>query len=90
MSVACEDLRNAEVLHHHHAGKVDEGNVELVMVLESHLTSKLSLNGSLFICATPFRVDFGWFGFPRVRSAALGFVVEPLRGKTKSPVISSA
>jgi hypothetical protein len=33
------------------------------------------------ICATPFRVDFEWLGFPRVRSAALGFVVEPLRGK---------
>ncbi|SRR6266478_1873290 len=38
-------------------------------------------NGSLFICATPFRVDFGRSGFPRVLSAPLGFVVEPLRGK---------
>jgi hypothetical protein len=32
------------------------------------------------ILCNPFKVDLRLFPFPRVRSATLGFVVEPLRG----------
>jgi len=45
MSVAGEDIGDAEILHHDHAGEIDKGNVWLIVVLLPHLPGAAELIG---------------------------------------------
>src|SRR5437870_5508833 len=45
MGAASEDVRDAKVLHDDHQGKIDEGNVEFVVILLAHLPGAEELRG---------------------------------------------
>ena len=43
MSVACEDIADAEVLHDDHAGEIDKGDVWFIVVFLPHLPGAAEL-----------------------------------------------
>lgn len=45
MGIACEDLRNPQVLHDDHRSEIDKGDIRLVVVLLAHLPGAAELPG---------------------------------------------
>jgi hypothetical protein len=73
MGIPREDVLNAEVLHDHHAGEIDEGDVRLVVVLLPHLPGPAELVRGNADQLVGSRVNIGQNGVNK----ALGFIRVP-------------